>query len=77
MPDFRLLILYEKKYAKSLAYLDRAAEIGTYDTDVLLLKANIHCQMGQASTARECCMKILEVDEKNRDARRILDGLDL
>lgn len=65
-----------KQYSKSLSYLDRAADIGSYDTDVLLLKADIHRRLGQAKRARDCCMKILEVDGKNQEAREILDSFD-
>lgn len=67
----------KKQYRSALRYLDRAAEIGSYDTEVLLLKADIHRHLGEKRRAIGCCEKILEVDEKNGAAREMLEGLRL
>ncbi len=67
----------KRQYRSALIHLEHAAEIGTYDVDVLLLKANVHLILGQKKRAGECCDKILEVDEGNKDAKEILAGLDL
>lgn len=67
----------KRQYRSALRHLDHAAEIGTYDVDVLLLKANAHMVLGDKKLAKECCDKILEVDEKNEGVREILGKLDL
>lgn len=65
------------RHREALEYLGRAAEIGEYDVDMLLLKANSHRALGEDARAAECCRRILEVDGGNRGARELLGGLDL
>lgn len=65
----------QKRYAKSLGYLDKALEIGSYDTEALLLKARAHMMLGQSSQAARSCRKIQEVDPENGDAKTILADL--
>lgn len=65
-----------KRYETALSYLDRALDIGAYDVDALLLKANSHYLLGQTKHARRCCSKILEVDEKNRGVKELAGKLD-
>ena len=67
----------KKQYKNALKHLDHAAEIGTYDVDVLLLKANAHHFLGENKRAKECCDKILEVDEKNKGVQELLEKLNL
>lgn len=63
-----------RRYASALPYFERALEISRYDTEVLALKAQCHKHMGQAGKAKECWQDILEVDPKNKEARRMLDN---
>ena len=66
-----------EEWGKALRYLERASEIGSYDTEMLFLKANAHHHLGQRARAIECCNRILEVDQNNAGARELLDRLDL
>lgn len=67
----------QKKYRTAVSYLDRALDIGSYDTEALLLKAYSHQKLGEPRAAAACCEKIREVDPKNRQAAELLGQLDL
>ena len=56
----------------AISYLDKALEIGSYDTDALLLKARSHHRLGEAKRTVQCCKKIQEVDPKNMAAAELL-----
>ena len=62
----------KKKYKTAISHFDRALEIGSYDVDVLLLKAYSHQKLDEHKRAIDCCKKILEVDEKNKNAHSLL-----
>ena len=62
----------KKKYKTAISHFDRALEIGSYDVDVLLLKAYSHQKLDENKRAIDCCKKILEVDEKNKNAHSLL-----
>lgn len=64
----------KKRYRSALPYFERALQIGRYDTEVLLLKAQCHRRLGQIKRARQCWQDVLEVDPKNAEAA---GGLDL
>lgn len=64
------------RYATAISYLDRALEIGSYDTEALLLKARSHMVLGEGRRAAECCKKIQEVDPKSKDATEMLERLE-
>lgn len=63
----------------AISYLDKALEIGSYDTDALLLKARSHRSLGETKRTVQCCKKIQEVDPKNAAAAEMLQqaGSDL
>ena len=63
----------QRQYKSALPYFESALQIGRYDTEVLILKAQCHLRLGQTKKARECCSDILEVDPKNKEARSILN----
>ncbi len=65
----------QKRYAQSITYLDRALDIGSYDTEALLLKARAHAALGQSGQAVKSCKRIQEVDSENRDAKAMLEAL--
>ena len=67
----------KKRYRMALSYFDRALDIGTYDVDALLLKANSHYFLGEKKHAKKCCAKILEIDEQNKGVRELAEKLDL
>jgi len=69
-------IYYMKnKYKTAISYFDKALEIGTYDVDVLLLKAYSHQKLGENKRAIQCCEKIREVDPKNKAVSELLTQL--
>lgn len=72
---FTMGAIYHMKarHTHAIKYLDMALEIGSYDTEALLLKARSHMILGQKSRAAESCKKIQEVDPKNTEAIEILD----
>ncbi len=67
----------KNKYKAAISYFDKALEIGTYDIDVLLLKAYSHQKLGEPKRAIQCCEKIKEIDPKNKSVSNLLDELNL
>lgn len=65
----------KKKYRTAISYFDKALEIGSYDLDVLLLKAYSHQKLGEKRQAVECCDKIKEIDPKNKSVAELLSQL--
>ena len=60
------------KHRTAISYFDRALEIGSYDTEVLLLKAYSHQRLGEPDAAIYCCKKIQEVDPDSKAAAELL-----
>ena len=60
----------------SLKYLDKSLEIDSYDTEALLLKANVHMHLKEKETAIDCCRKILFIDEENWQVKDLLSDLE-
>ncbi len=67
----------QNKYAIAISYFDKALEIGTYDVDVLLLKAYSHQKLAENKRAIQCCEKIQEIDPKNKAVSTLLAELNL
>lgn len=65
----------KKKYKTAISHFDKALEIGSYDVDVLLLKAFSHQKLGENKRALQCCEKIQEVDPKNKSVSELLSQL--
>jgi tetratricopeptide (TPR) repeat protein len=69
-------IFYILKDAKSsLHYFDKVLDLKEYDSETLILKANVHVFLKEYDTAIDCCKKILDVDPENNDARSLLEQL--
>lgn len=62
------------RHVQAIKYLDKALEIGSYDTEALLLKAKSHMILGQKSRAIESCKKIQEIDPENKEAIKVLNS---
>ena len=60
----------------SIKISQKALKIGTYDVDVLLLKAYSHQKLGEGKQAMQCCEKIREIDPKNKSVSDLLEELD-
>jgi tetratricopeptide (TPR) repeat protein len=65
----------QNKYKTAISYFEKALEIGTYDVDVLLLKAYSHQKLGENKRAIQCCEKIKEIDPKNKSVSNLLEEL--
>ena len=65
----------KNKYKTAISYFDKALEIGSYDIDVLLLKAYSHQKLSENKRVIQCCDKILEVDPKNKAVSKLLEQL--
>ena len=65
----------QNKYKTAISYFEKALEIGTYDVDVLLLKAYSHQKLGENKRAIQCCEKIQEIDPKNKSVSSLLEEL--
>lgn len=65
----------QKKYKTAINYFERALEIGSYDIEVLLLKAYSHQKLGENKRAIQCCEKIQEINPKNKAVIALLEEL--
>ena len=65
----------QNKHKSAISYFEKALEIGTYDVDVLLLKAYSHQKLGENKRAIQCCEKIQEIDPKNKSVSNLLEEL--
>ena len=65
----------QKKYKTAINYFEKALEIGSFDTEVLILKANAHYLIGENKRAIQCCERIKEIDPKNKAVSELLDKL--
>ena len=65
----------QNKHKTAISYFEKALEIGTYDVDVLLLKAYSHQKLGENKRAIQCCEKIQEIDPKNKSVSNLLKEL--
>lgn len=65
----------QKKYKTAINYFERALEIGSYDVEVLLLKAYSHQKLGENKRAIQCCEKIQEINPKNKAVISLLEEL--
>lgn len=77
-PDFFFImgsIYYILEDAQnSIHYFDKALAISEYDTEALLLKANVHLYLKENKAVKDCCNKILQVDPDNKGAKEILNN---
>ena len=66
----------ENKYKTAISYFEKSLEIGSYDVDVLLLKAYSHQKLDENKQAIQCCNKIREINPKNKKVSELLQQLD-
>jgi len=65
----------DNKYKTAISYFDKSLEIGSYDIDVLLLKAYSHQKLDENKQAILCCNKIREINPKNKKVSELLQQL--
>lgn len=77
--DFNFImgsIFYILEDAKNaLYYFDRALKINDWDTEVWLLKANVHLFLKEKRKVLDCCNRILDIDPEHKGAEAILEKL--
>lgn len=64
------------RHKTAISFFENALKIGSYDVDVLVLKANSHHILGQDRRAVQCCDRIREIDPKNKAASELLSKID-
>lgn len=70
-------IYYMKnQHQTAISYFDKALAIATYDTELLILKANSHYSLGEHKRAIQCCNKIKEIDPKNKAVAELLSKIE-
>ncbi len=65
----------KNKFRIAISYFDKSLNIGSYDIDVLLLKAYSHQKLEENQRAIDCCKKIQEIDPKNKSVSDLLSKL--
>ena len=65
----------KNKFRIAISYFDKSLDIGSYDIDVLLLKAYSHQKLEENQRAIDCCKKIQEIDPKNKSVSDLLSKL--
>lgn len=65
----------KKKYKTAISYFEKALDIGSYDIDVLILKANAHYELGENKNAIKCCDKVKEIEPKNKAVIELLEKI--
>ena len=65
----------KNKFRIAISYFNKSLDIGSYDIDVLLLKAYSHQKLEENQRAIECCKKIQEIDPKNKSVSDLLSKL--
>ena len=63
------------RHKSAISFFEQALQIGSYDVEVLILKANSHYVLGQTKRAEQCCGKIREVDPENKAAAELLSKI--
>ena len=66
----------KNQYKTAISYFDKSLKIATFDTEVLLLKANSHYYLGEHKQAIQCCTKIKEIDPKNKAVSELLSKIE-
>ncbi|MCE9617064.1 MAG: tetratricopeptide repeat protein [Nitrosarchaeum sp.] len=66
----------KNQYKTAISYFDKSLKIATFDTEVLLLKANSHYHLGEHKQAIQCCTKIKEIDPKNKSVSDLLSKIE-
>ena len=67
-------ILEDAKNA--INYFDRSLKLNEFDTETLILKANVHLFLKEKKAVRDCCDQILKIDSEDKDAKALLENLD-
>lgn len=62
--------------SNALSYFEKALSLNSDDAETLLLKANVHAYLKEADQVKDCCIKILEIDPDNTEAKNILKHLE-
>ena len=61
---------------KALPYFEKAFQLDNNDVEILTLKTNVHLALQQKDEAIDCCVRILELQPKNFEAKKLLEELE-
>jgi len=79
-PDFMFImgsVFFIVEDAKrALPYFEKAFQLDNYDVETLTLKTNVHLALQQKDEAIDCCVRIIELQPKNSEAKDLLDELE-
>jgi len=60
---------------KALPYFEKASKLNPNDVETLTLKTNVHLALEQKDEAIDCCVRIIELEPKNSEAKELFDKL--
>ncbi|MBS1267345.1 MAG: hypothetical protein MAG458_00044 [Nitrosopumilus sp.] len=79
-PDFMFImgsifyILEDSK--RALPYFEKSFLLNNSDIETLNLKTNTHLALEQKDDAIDCCKRIIQLDPKNSEAKKLLEELE-
>jgi tetratricopeptide (TPR) repeat protein len=79
-PDFMFIMgsvyVIVEDAKKALPYFEKAFQLDNKDIEILTLKTNVHLALQQKDEALDCCVRILELQPKNSEAKKLLEELE-
>ena len=61
---------------KALPYFEKAFQLDKKDVEILTLKTNVHLALQQKDEALDCCVRIIELQPNNSEAKKLLEELE-
>ena len=61
---------------KALPYFEKAFLLDKKDVEILTLKTNVHLALQQKDEAFDCCVRIIELQPNNSEAKKLLEDLE-
>ena len=61
---------------RALPYFEKAFQLNPDDVETLTLKTNVHLALEQKDEAIDCCRRIVKLEPKNSEAKKLLEELE-
>ena len=61
---------------KALPYFEKAIKLDYSDVETLTLKTNVHLALQQKDEALDCCLRIIELQPNNSEAKDLIKELE-
>ena len=61
---------------RALPYFEKAFQLDNNDVEILTLKTNMHLALEQKYEAIDCCIRIVKLQPKNSEAKKLLEELE-